>query len=794
MRPVRLELEGFTAFRDLTVVDFAGADLFALCGPTGAGKTSIIDAITFALYGSVPRLNDLRAVAPVISQGKVEAKVRLDFTVGADAYTAVRVVRATKSGGATTKEARLERAGDGDLLAGDADDVTKSVGELLGLDYRQFTTCVSLPQGDFARFLHDKPRDRQDLLVKLLDLGLYERIAQAARQRSALAHDRVVLASGRLEQLAGATPDAVDAAAARVAELGALRDQLDLAEPELAALRTAVDTSSVAATVAADTVALLDRVVVPDGVDAMAAAVATARDAREQAVVADDAGAAALVEAESALGSLPTRAAIEARRADHAAGIDLAHQVERGRDALASVAAADVEAASALAGAEQAVVDATQADHAARIAHAAHALAAELVVGEPCPVCNQTVTEVSASRQPDLDVTKRAKAAADKACAAARKAATTATTERARVEEKLAGVRDQLAAVEARLADAPDLATLDDQLERVRLADEAVADAKQRAAAARKLRSAADAAVTAAAAAEADGRRAFDAARDGVASLSPPPPRRDDLAADWTDLATWVDAQRPALVEAASRHREEAEIAQRALTLRAAELVDACRAARVDAGANPRDAVVEALAHAEGDRARLEAARADVEQIRIEHAAATADEQVSRSLADHLAANRFEQWLLDEALQQLVAAATIILRELSGDAYSLALDPKSRAFTVTDHVNADNVRSARTLSGGETFLASVALALALADQVAGLAGSSARLETILLDEGFGSLDGETLDVVAAALEELGARGRTVGIVTHVRDLAERLPVRFEVTKVGGAATVERVEA
>ena len=94
MRPVRLEFEGFTAFRGPTVVDFDGAELFALTGPTGSGKTSVLDAIVFALYGTVPRL-DRREVAPVISQGLAEARVRLDFTVGNDAYVATRVVRRT---------------------------------------------------------------------------------------------------------------------------------------------------------------------------------------------------------------------------------------------------------------------------------------------------------------------------------------------------------------------------------------------------------------------------------------------------------------------------------------------------------------------------------------------------------------------------------------------------------------------------------------------------------------------------------------------------------------------------
>ena len=107
MRPVRLEMEGFTAFRSPTVVDFEGADLFALSGATGSGKTSVLDAMVFALYGNVPRLADQRAVAPVIAQGMAEARVRLDFTIGDETFTATRIVRRTKTG-ANTSEARLD--------------------------------------------------------------------------------------------------------------------------------------------------------------------------------------------------------------------------------------------------------------------------------------------------------------------------------------------------------------------------------------------------------------------------------------------------------------------------------------------------------------------------------------------------------------------------------------------------------------------------------------------------------------------------------------------------------------
>jgi len=209
--------------------------------------------------------------------------------------------------------------------------------------------------------------------------------------------------------------------------------------------------------------------------------------------------------------------------------------------------------------------------------------------------------------------------------------------------------------------------------------------------------------------------------------------------------------------------------------------------------ARPRDAVADALAAAQAERQRIDAAIAQAEQLRATAQAHREAAAVAKMLGQHLSARGFEQWLLDEALTRLAQGASEILKELSAGQYSLALDGQ-RNFGVVDHRNADEQRPARTLSGGETFLASLALALSLADHLLQLSvAAEPRLESIFLDEGFGSLDPETLDVVAAAIEELGARGRTVGLVTHVRDLAERMPVRFEVRKGLSGSTVERVE-
>jgi exonuclease SbcC len=254
--------------------------------------------------------------------------------------------------------------------------------------------------------------------------------------------------------------------------------------------------------------------------------------------------------------------------------------------------------------------------------------------------------------------------------------------------------------------------------------------------------------------------------------------------------------------EAAIRTTTAKELEQKAAAIamqmadRLGELAARCASADlvIPKGSTPAAAAREALGRAHADRENLAARAAEAEGMRVELAAVESRRALAHGLALHLNATHFEKWLLDEAMTALADGATDLLRTLSGDQYSLRVDPKNGSFVVVDHRNADEVRSARTLSGGETFLASLALALALADRIATLAArGAARLESIFLDEGFGTLDPDTLDVVASAIEELGASGRLVGVASHAAELAERLPVRFEVHRSGNASTVERVD-
>jgi exonuclease SbcC len=130
------------------------------------------------------------------------------------------------------------------------------------------------------------------------------------------------------------------------------------------------------------------------------------------------------------------------------------------------------------------------------------------------------------------------------------------------------------------------------------------------------------------------------------------------------------------------------------------------------------------------------------------------------------------------------------LAALTNDQFDLTHE--SGEFYVVDHADADSRRSVRTLSGGETFQASLALALALSSQMSTLAAAgAARLDSIFLDEGFGTLDPETLDVVATTLETLAQGHRMVGVITHVAALAERVPVRFLVARDARTSRVVR---
>ena len=214
MKPVRLEVRGFTAFRDSAVVDFDDRQLFVITGPTGAGKSSLLDAIIWALFGQVPRVGT--ATRQLVTHGEKSMAVRFDFTAHGGRYRVSR--HAPGSVGARLE--LLSDAGKWVPLADRSREVTAQVTQLLGLDYQTFTRTIVLPQGAFDAFLRGDERDRRAILTRLLGLDTYEEAGRAARSRARSAHEIGGNLRQQLERLTLATPDTL-------AALERERDQLD---------------------------------------------------------------------------------------------------------------------------------------------------------------------------------------------------------------------------------------------------------------------------------------------------------------------------------------------------------------------------------------------------------------------------------------------------------------------------------------------------------------------------------------------------------------------------------------
>ncbi|MFI0898225.1 AAA family ATPase [Streptomyces sp. NPDC020983] len=219
----------------------------------------------------------------------------------------------------------------------------------------------------------------------------------------------------------------------------------------------------------------------------------------------------------------------------------------------------------------------------------------------------------------------------------------------------------------------------------------------------------------------------------------------------------------------------EAELEDAGLRLR--------RAAAAESAAGARCAELDRLGREAAALVReLAPARAAYERL------ARLSELVSATSAENRFRMELETYVLAARLEQVAAAAGVRLQRMSGGRYTLVHSDargggraKSGLGLVVVDAWTGTERDTATLSGGETFYASLALALGLADVVTDEAGGM-RLDTLFIDEGFGSLDEQALDEVLDVLDGLRERDRAVGIVSHVADLRDRIPAQLRVSK------------
>ncbi|MCN9241005.1 SMC family ATPase [Streptomyces sp. RY43-2] len=351
--------------------------------------------------------------------------------------------------------------------------------------------------------------------------------------------------------------------------------------------------------------------------------------------------------------------------------------------------------------------------------------------------------------------------------------------ERAALEEELSRARGDVGSVAERAARLEEQAALlTEAADAVRVAEDSAHRLKD-----------ADARL-----ADAAYRAGFDTPYDAAAALL------DDQA--HRDLQHRLDAwqQEEAAVRAILAEADTTAAAQQPpADLQGAEHTAKAAARRLQEAVSAHDAAVRRCAELDRLSARVTASVRRLAPLREEYdRVARLASLTAGTSADNERRMRLESYVLAARLEQVAAAATVRLRRMSSGRYTLVhSDDRSgrgRSGLGLHVVDAwtGRERDTATLSGGETFFASLALALGLADVVTEEAGG-VRLDTLFIDEGFGSLDEQSLDDVLDVLDSLRERDRSVGIVSHVADLRRRVHAQLEVVK-GRTGSVLRQRA
>lgn len=880
MRPISLKLCAFGPYGGEETVDFARlgeAGVFLVTGDTGAGKSSIFDAITFALFGNVSGGKEKRAARTLRSDfaaGDAPTYVEFCFSHRGKRYTLrrspeyLRPNKKQKDKWVTQPhEASLVEQPGGQSWDGPAQ-VAARVQELLGLDEAQFLQTAMIAQGDFRKILYAESAERTRIFRRIFDTELYSRWAeqvqkhaQQAKQscelqrreyaawaaqaqcsppagqeerfwelRQSAAHWEMLDALLRAQierdaaeqaarqrtiteidtRLSWANAQAAKAELqqAGIAQLALERERLrtlEARQEEMAARQSAVERA-----LAAERAAPYARQAQRLRAQAEKAA-GEAADLRDRAVEST----AKRQEAEAAWQAV--RQETEAAGAQETRAVRLEQALpllEQGGAVFLRLGQAQVRARRAIAGKQQAE-EAYQRLSGAFLRAQAGLMAEALQPGVPCPVCGSTehprLAELSreAPREEEVRRAERTRAQAERE---ASEAAAGAQGEQSRLyallgqlealtgkrlaPEKLAGYAEvyrqevtSLRETLRRLSARAEAAEKDSRTQALR-EQEALARAEE----AEKRRDAAEA-----------------EARQGEVEW-----QEQRTAAGFSDLAAYRAAYMP----------EAALFAAQQMVQRYAEELAAVRrtcaqlAERWGGEAPPNMAALraqmrelelqkgrEAAAERMLDR-RLQQNREAQERLCACAArcqAAEADyaawEDLRRTMQGVIPGARkvtMEAYILQFYFRRVIAAANRRLQRMSRGRFRLKTQETGGARAQTgldlDVFDADTgkARDVRTLSGGESFLASLCLALGFADVVQGSRGG-VQLDTLFIDEGFGALDEQTLRTAMQVLLELASGSRLVGIISHVGALRDAIDRKILVQKTPTGSHIRQTE-
>lgn len=782
MRPLELTLEGFKSYRKPQTFTFDTRTLFGIVGPTGSGKSSILEGLIFGLYGKTPSVES--GTKKLINSQEWQARVQLVFEADDTAWEVVRVIRLKG-----TSQTILRRVdGVGDPVTGDRN-VTERIEEIVGLDFESFRSSVVLPQGEFDRFLKATPTERSRILKGIFRLERVDLLREGARARLQVIEGQISVHQGTLNGfpdqpevlLKQLKTEAVAAEHFRQ-EIRQELPRVLQAEQEVARsageiLRVRQDRTQ--------TETALRRLPSEESLRSLAdqqekadRRLGEAREALARAGKVLEEALAGEAEAVEISGGEAWFTGVEAGLSSRQRILRSLDEVERLNSELKvsfeAAAAALPEKEAAFKAAEEAVERARTDLHALQQGHAAHLLRLDLKPGEPCPVCEHPVASVPHSAPlPAVSAATGALTQAESQLKQARSGFEAARTAKTIAAERLNQATSRL---EGGRAELQEVNRLLDEL--ANGATDLAEELSSRRAALAKTRAALASARTAKDSADAEERKARRAVDDleqkcrdvtnqlshtsgilGIGSISP----------DGEGL--WDAAKR--VIEAGTSRVERLARQERELQTAAETAVRLVNSFHTRFSAAPDDEASDVLARAKAEVTRLELKIEELKSVIVKKKEIQAQLNVltarkkrfERLIAD-FADSKFTAFLLDEQRKLLSRIGSEKFRELTGH---YTFDEEGQ-FQIVDE-RTGLTRSPDTLSGGETFLASLSLALALSEAVA-LEGG--RLGCFFLDEGFGSLDQESLDLALEGIETLADPGRLIGLISHIPGVQARL--------------------
>ena len=876
MKPIQLVLSAFGPYVERTVIDFSALGeegLFLIAGDTGAGKTTIFDAISFALYGEASGGKEKRKSKSFHSDyvsDQTETYVELTFRHRGETWWIrrnleyQRPAKKKKDGMETTTrqaaDAQMRNEDTGEEILR-MDDVNRRVRELLGLTQDQFTQTVMIAQGDFLKILTASSDERKKLFRDLFHTNLYVDLQNRLQEKNRACADEqkaleqvILSAEGKIDPEAEFAEreillsycgqiqhtDALCALLARLIEQEKAaqeqaRAQKKEAADQIGALIAAVtegervnrdfaDWESKRARLAALTAGQGE-------IDAQRAALAAARRAQQletdealmrrtrrdmdaQRTALSDAQAA-LEQAKKALPEAETRMKeAESRGGEIHALLAQAKQMEDCLPVLGEVerlkAALDTQKREL----QRLTEDSSRAQAAYTAAQNSYylsqagLLARELKAGQPCPVCGSTAHPCPAQITPET-VTRQALEQAAQRRETAEKAQSDAATRLAANQAALDEREDRLRALKIGADE-----TQQRLAARIDAAHQAAADRQREIDAARSAYQALDKRKTAA-------QSAVDAAQKQLAALEKDLRAQTEAfeqkraAHGFEDEASYRLAKRTnADIERLDREIRNYDEQKRTLVAQTHELEDKLSGRqRTDLTAlqNRRAAALDRQAKAENAEKAMvrkltlhESAEREIRQANAAIQKKRGKWQIIQELytccAGIAAGNpraklTFEAYVQQYYFRFVVAAANKRLTRLTDGMFTLrvmreAANRVSQSgldLEVLDR-STGQARDVSTLSGGESFLASLALALGLSDAVQSQSGQI-RMDAMFIDEGFGSLDENALRSSIDVLLELADGKRLIGIISHVQELEERIDKQIVVTKTPNGSTV-----